>query len=489
LFQPATFHKEPEGRYSTAAIDIPSQDRYLYTTKSNSYGKSRCLSSQSVLIFMRHIFLTLSLLLGSFLYANATSIRGKLLAPAGTNIYLYDYRLHVSDTVGQAQSGTDSLFLMPMPSNAYHGFYRLSWSGGFVDVLYDGEAISFEQLRENDFDILRGGSWRSYRANKERLRRLRSNQDRLEELLSAYEGESRALKVADKQLKKLQKTESKLLKEIRTQASFANRHLRFELPFLSSSRATMAAAYTRENYLNLLDLSDTVQLHYNLVPQLLVAYFQLFEPGDNEDAEVLAISYLNRVFEKLESHPLYFNGVVDFLQIGFQQMGLPKATHLIAQKTATHSACTDPLLRQRLQLGYGKEPSLAPAQTAPALQQLVTTDGTAVSSMSLSSTLLIFWTADCPHCLRDLPSLHLWLKNNHPQLAVTAVSFDTWESSWKAELRQLDGWQHLRDPKGWEGPTANSYLIGATPFFVLIDQKGKIIQTYRSVEALRAALD
>ncbi len=438
---------------------------------------------------MRPFIFTISLLLSSLSYVNASSIRGKLLAPAGTDIYLYNYRLHVSDSVSQAQSGSDSLFLMPMPANAYHGFYRLTWSGGFVDLLYDGEAISFVQLGENDFDILRGSSWRSYRANKERLRRLRSNQDRLEELLSTYEGESRALKVADKQLKKLQKTEAKLIKEIRTQASFANRHLRFELPFLSSNRATMTAAYTRENYLDLLDLSDTVQLHFNLVPQMLVAYFQLFEPGDNEDAEVLAISYLNRIFEKLASHPLYFNGVADFLKIGFQQMELPKATHLIAQQTAIHNACTDPLLQQRWQLQNDKEPLVATGQTAPALQQLVKSDGTSVHHLALSSTLLVFWTADCPHCLRDLPDLHLWLKNNQPQLEVTAVSLDAWESSWKAELRQLESWQHLRDPKGWEGLTASKYPVGTAPYFVRIDKYGKIIQAYREVADLRKDLE
>jgi len=437
---------------------------------------------------MRPTIIAICLFLGTHFLATASSIRGKLLAPAATEIYLYNYKMHVSDTVGQVQLGADSLFLMPMPANAYHGFYRLAWKGGFVDVLYDGEALSFRQMRETDFDILRGNSWRTYRDTKERLRRLRDNQSRLEQLLVGYEGESRALKVASKQIKKLQKAESKLVKDIRNDNNFAYRHLRFELPFLATSTADMAASYTRESYLDLLDLSDTVQLHYNMVPQMLVAYYRLFEPAENEDAEILAISFINRVFDKLEAHPLYFNGVADFLRIGFKQMNLPRALHLIAQKVATQTACVDPRLQERLQSMLSSYKLIAPGAAAPPLQQLVKVDGSTIESQAAGSDLLVFWSADCPHCLVDLPPLHLWLKNNRAQLSVTAIALDAWEVGWKAEHLQFDGWQHLRDPKGWDGPTSENYLVSATPFFVLIDKDGKIKNTFRNVEALRKAL-
>lgn len=436
---------------------------------------------------MRYIFFTLALVLGTLHSSTATSIRGKLLLPAGSPIFLYDYRLHVSDTVGQVASGADSLFLMPLPSNAYYGFYRLAWEGGYVDVLYDGQAISFEQIGAERYDILRGDSWRAYRDTKDHLRRLRENNSRLTQLIASYEGESRAIKVAEKQVKKLQKAEAKLVKNIRAKSTFAHRHLRFELPFLANNPEEMAAAYTRENYLNLLDLSDTVQLHYNLVPQMLVAYYRLFEPAENEDAEVLGISYLNRVFEKLEAHPMYYNGVADFLRIGFQQMNQPRALQLINQKVATQRACTDPRLQERLQRSPS-EYSLAAGAKAPAWEQLVNREGTAIEKQDAQPGLLVFWSSECPHCLIDLPPLHLWLKNNRPNLQVTAIALDAWEVGWKAESLQLEAWQHLRDPRGWDGPTSESYLVYATPFFVRIDAQGKITGTYKSVEALRIAL-
>lgn len=438
---------------------------------------------------MQPYLLTIALLLSSSALTYATSIRGKVLAPAGTTLYLYDYRLHVSDTVGKVKSGIDSLFLMPLPKNAYHGFYRLVWEGGFVDVLYAGEAISFEQTHANEFNILRGSHWRTYRQTKERLRRLRDNQSRLTQLIEAYEGESRALTIASKQIKKLAKTEVRLVNSIRTNNNFAYRHLRFELPFLAANQTNMAATYTREQYLDLLDLSDTVQLHFNLVPQMLVAYYRLFEPSENEDAEVLAIDFINRVFDKLELHTLYFYGVADFLKIGFQQMNQPRALQLIAQKIATQNACANPQQHERLLPMLQQYERIAPGAAAPALTDLVKADGSTVNTQAVAPGILVFWRADCPHCLRDLPPLHLWLKNNHPQLIVTAVALDTWELGWKSEQLQLAGWQHLRDPKGWDGAASENYLLRATPFFVRIDSHGKIMDTYRSEAALRKSLE
>lgn len=412
-----------------------------------------------------------------------------MLLPAGSKLLLYDFRMHVSDTVAQATTGPDSIFLLSMPTPAYHGFYRLAWEGGYVDVLYDGEAISFEQKSNEDFNILRGNSWQSYRSYKEALRKLRENQNRLQSLLDGYEGEDRLVPQLRKHQKRLKKAENSQLRKLHKVQNLGTRQLKFELPFLGRSAATLDSLYTRERYLELLDLSDTLQLHYNLIPQFLVAYYRLFTPEDGEDAEVLGISYLNRVFDKLEENPVYFAPVADFLRIGFEQMGQPKALHLIQQRVATQNACSDPLLAQRLQTAIGQFEKMAPGATAPVLKQLVTASGDSLTEQAMGEGMLVFWSADCPHCLRDLPQLHLWMKNNRPQIAVTAIALDSWEVGWKAERQQLDSWRHLRDPKGWNGPTSLDYQVHATPYFVRIDKNGKIIKSYRSVADLRKDLE
>jgi thiol-disulfide isomerase/thioredoxin len=221
----------------------------------------------------------------------------------------------------------------------------------------------------------------------------------------------------------------------------------------------------------------------------LVAYYRLFTPEEGEDAEVLGISYLNRVFDKLEENPAYFAPVADFLRIGFEQMGQPKALHLIQQRVATQNACSDPLLAQRLQTAIGQYEKTAPGALAPALKNLLRVTGDTLAEQVVGAGMLVFWSADCPHCLRDLPDLHLWMKNNRPQIAVTAIALDSWEVGWRAERMQFDSWTHLRDPLGWDGPTSLAYQVHATPYFVRIDAQGKIIDTYRSVAALRKALE
>lgn len=421
------------------------------------------------------------------LLGEASQIRGKLLVPAGSPVYLFNYRMHVSDTVAVSKTGDDSLFMMPVSGN--HGFYRLTWQGGYADILWDGEGISFTQTGPQSFDILRGNSWRKYRDSREQLYVLRSNQQQIKKLINNYEGESKLLKQAEKQNRRLQKQEQKLIKEIRKAGAedLAHRFLKFELPFVGRTPEDLPDYMNRERYLELLDLSDTLQLYYNLLPQHIVSYFGMFEPGQNEDHEVLSISFLNRIFDKLEENPVYFAPVADFLRIGFEQMDSPKGLHLIAQRVATQNACADPNLKARISQSLFDYDKVAPGKKAQNIKGLVNAAGDTLEWQAAAG-VLIFWSSECPHCLQHLPDLHLWMKNNYPNIQVTTISLDTYLPGWKAEIQQLDHWKHLRDPKSWDGAAAEAYLARATPYFIRIDKDGKIIDTYRSVQAFREAL-
>lgn len=420
--------------------------------------------------------------------AGATSIRGKVRATPGSAVVLYDYRLHVSDTVAQSTVGTDSIFMLSMPANSYQGFYRLVWENGGTDLLYAGEPISFS-VPQDEIEVIRGDAWRSYRNLKLAIAENRHNQGQLNALLTGYQGESRALKVAAKQLKKLRKAEQQLEKTIRGggQADFVHRHLRFEWPFIGMNPDLLGEVYSRERYLALIDLSDTVQLHYNLLAQHIVEYYRMFEPGEREDQEILTLGFVNRVFEKLEENTAYVKAVGEFLRLGFEQMNQPKALNLINQKLATHLACTDPQLTVRLHADPAAYAAIATGAKAPVIPGLVRADESAVDWVP-SAGLLVFWSSECPDCLQQLPDLHLWLKNNHPDIKVTAIGLDTWATGWLAESRLLEHWTHYRDPKGWQGVAAARYLVQKAPFFVRIDAQGKIIASYRSLADLRSAI-
>ncbi len=420
--------------------------------------------------------------------AAATSIRGKVRATPGSTVVLYDYHLHVSDTVAQAEVGTDSIFIVSMPANSYHGFYRLVWENGGTDLLYSGEPISFS-VPQDEIEVIRGDAWRNYRALKLAIAENRHNQGQLNALLTGYQGESRALKAAAKQLKKLRKAEQQLEKTIRGggQADLAHRHLRFEWPFIGMNPDLLGNAYSRERYLDLVDLSDTVQLHYNLLPQHIVEYFRMFEPGAQEDQEILTISFVNRVFEKLDENPAYVKAVGAFLRLGFEQMNQPKALNLINQKLATHFACTDPQLGLRRHADAAAFAAIAAGAQAPTIGELEQAGGN-MTAWEPSAGLLVFWSSECPDCLYQFPDLHLWLKNNHPDLKVTAIGLDSYGIGWQAEAKQLEHWTHFRDPKAWGGAAAELYLVQKAPFFVRIDGQGKIIATYRNVADLRASL-
>jgi hypothetical protein len=423
------------------------------------------------------------------LQTNANGIRGKILATPGTPVKLMSYRLHISDSLASSFTNDDSIFKIPVPEPAYHGFYRLVWGNQMLDILYDGESISFEQSADGEIHIIRGENWRNYRNQRNELIRLRENRRLLEQINDRYQGESKIRKLASKESKKLAKQERKLLRIVNQQpGSLANRYLRYEAPFVGKSETELDSFFTRERYLALVDLSDTVQMHYNLLPQQIITYYRLFEPMTGEDPEIQIISFVNRVFDKLEENPAYLNPVADFVRIGLEQMNQPKALHLFGQRLAMQNACNNPVFNHPANVQAKKKKAIQPGDQAVKIKGLLSAKGDTVD-VQPAAGLIIFWSAECPTSLQQLPDLHLWLKNNRSNMEVTAISLDTHENGWKSEIQHLEHFKHFRQPGGWVGSVADAYFIPATPYYVLIDSSVKIINSYRAVTALREALE
>jgi len=99
---------------------------------------------------------------------------------------------------------------------------------------------------------------------------------------------------------------------------------------------------------------------------------------------------------------------------------------------------------------------------------------------SSSLILLLFWSADCSHCIETIDSLSPWLQlpENKKQIAVVAISLDATEAevkAWKLKKDMLTDWKHLRAEQGFQSKVAEDYFILSTPVMVLIDAATKKI--------------
>ena len=102
------------------------------------------------------------------------------------------------------------------------------------------------------------------------------------------------------------------------------------------------------------------------------------------------------------------------------------------------------------------------------------------------TTILVFWSYDCKHCVEEMPKLSIWLKKHQEINLVTACLLPD-EDEWKEKLKtfKLPG-THLIDESG-RANYLELYSIYSTPQMFVLNKDKKIVAKYISdIEGLDA---
>ena len=98
-------------------------------------------------------------------------------------------------------------------------------------------------------------------------------------------------------------------------------------------------------------------------------------------------------------------------------------------------------------------------------------------------TLLVFWSVSCPHCMEEMPLLNEWSVNNK-DVQVLGISIDRDTLAYKNTVAQFSNMIHSCDFKGWDTEAALKYYIMATPSFILLDEKKRILKKASSFKQI-----
>lgn len=108
--------------------------------------------------------------------------------------------------------------------------------------------------------------------------------------------------------------------------------------------------------------------------------------------------------------------------------------------------------------------------------------------------LVLFWSADCPHCMELVYKLHAWHQQpgHRDRVTVYAISLDETETE-VAEYEKLKpalpGWVHLLAEGGVNSAEANNYYILATPVMVLVNSRDNtVVDLPAGVQQLEALI-
>ncbi len=102
--------------------------------------------------------------------------------------------------------------------------------------------------------------------------------------------------------------------------------------------------------------------------------------------------------------------------------------------------------------------------------------------------VLVFWSTDCSHCLREIPQLGKFLQGNK-KVKVVAFSLENSDFAWKSYKKTLPNWHHVLGLNKWENKTARTYNINSTPSYFILDSTKKIIAKPKELKDVKDFLN
>lgn len=100
--------------------------------------------------------------------------------------------------------------------------------------------------------------------------------------------------------------------------------------------------------------------------------------------------------------------------------------------------------------------------------------------------LVVFWSTTCPHCLKEMPQLHNFLKEKL-EIKTIAVGLETEESkvNWFDIRHDYEQFMHVLGLKKWKSKYSKDYGITSTPNFFILNKKKIIIAKPYGVKELK----
>ena len=108
-------------------------------------------------------------------------------------------------------------------------------------------------------------------------------------------------------------------------------------------------------------------------------------------------------------------------------------------------------------------------------------------SISADSTLVIFWSTTCSHCMIEIPKIYKKLSEND-NIKVVLVGLEDEYSDWETQTEKFPNWINKRANGKWTNEYALSYFVKGTPAYFLLDKNKTIIAKPEKLKHLEKVL-
>jgi len=394
-------------------------------------------------------------------------------------IYIQNTNI-IKDTI--LQDGVKKVianFKFILPEKAPKGFYRTTYAlknAGFIDFLFNKEDISFTfnpTSPEQSISFSKSNENKIYRDYLEAINISQQKLDSIQMLALRNPNDSVAStykillgNVNDVQKIYLEKSKNMMI------SHFVKATLR-----KNSSELIMS----RENYLlNLLDVffdnmdfSDKVLYNSSFLVDRITNY--IFDLNYSQKVSLQQKYYKESIAKVMTKIPdlKFKKDVLEFLITQFEALKNIEIIDFIfdeyykklPEKLQNNKFTTEVLDKLAVEIG----------RTSPDFSWKEGNRPYKLSTLKGSENyVLVFWSTGCPHCLKEIPELHRFMKDK-TKIKVIAFGMENNDFYWKKYTSRLAGWHHVLGLGKWENKIARTYQVFSTPTYLVLDANKKII--------------
>jgi thiol-disulfide isomerase/thioredoxin len=239
------------------------------------------------------------------------------------------------------------------------------------------------------------------------------------------------------------------------------------------------AAFNHVHYFNKIDFSDeriiTNPFLTNKILEYLYTYTERSEQGVKASIDkLLGFPKLNA---KVQSY------IIDLLIDFFTEKEAPEFIDHLNRNYL--GSCELPLSKEALDK-IAKMSKFKPGDPIPDIR-LPSQTGHLITTSALTGQLnvLVFWSTECSHCLREIPKLKSIYEEMNGKMGVFAVSLDSSNTDWiKAVNDAKLKWFNVNEPLGWKSEYLSTFAVTSTPTFILLDDNLRWIGRAGSIDGL-----
>lgn len=377
------------------------------------------------------------------------------------------------------QDATDGKFKLPIQKDQRKGIYRLIYNEqtmDYLDFIYLGKSLTFsfnpENPTENPVFANSTENTQYYAA----LSKMFAYMQRLDSIQVRY------FQVDDNEnVKAILKDYTAIKKEMNSYIEeFSNSDVNSITKDLVMAQVSVKPEtlirdpkdylpFVKEHYFDNLGFNNKNLQHSSILVDMVLDYvFYLTVAQEPEMQNKLYQDAVDKVMEKMEDTPFKANVIESLIRSFAKEENITLTDYLFdTYYKKLDISNQDPAftknIRKKLLTAIGRKAANFSWEIEGESQNLYSLEG-------FDQYIIVFWSATCPHCLKEIPKFHDFIKDNK-KVKVIAIGLETEESKakWKSETYYYPDFQHVLGLGKWNNTIAQNYNVHATPSYFILN--------------------